>query len=109
MTKFTPDSFDDPDEFLEAAARLTLRLALRCEWVEGCTDKDDDDPDSWNGLYERIGDLMGAYVHSNEGEGEKPDRLMARFAGSVANVIAKVPSIRVAVAEVLASTPDNDP
>jgi len=52
---------------------------------------------------------MGAYVHSNEGEGEKPDRLMARFAGSVANVIAKVRSIRVAVAEVLASTPDNDP
>ena len=34
---------------------------------------------------------------------------MSRFAGSVANVIAKMPSIRVAVAEVLASKPDNDP
>lgn len=55
--KFTLDSFDDPDELLEAAARLTLRLALRCDWVEGCEVKDDDDPDSWNGLYERIGDL----------------------------------------------------
>jgi hypothetical protein len=53
---------------------------------------------------------MRAYVNSPEGQdGVGPDRLMARFAGSVANVIAKVPSIRVAVAEkVLASTPDND-
>jgi hypothetical protein len=101
---------DDPDQLLEMAARLTLRLALRGDWNEGCEDKDDDDPDSWNGLYERIGDLMGAYVNSPEGQdGVGPDRLMARFAGSVANVIAKVPSIRVAVAEVLASTPDNDP
>jgi hypothetical protein len=32
--QFILDSSDDPDELLEAAARLTLRLALRCEWVE---------------------------------------------------------------------------
>jgi hypothetical protein len=107
--KFTPDSFDHPDGLFEAAARLTLRLALRCDWVEGCEDKDDDDPDSWNGLYERIGDLMGAYVHSPEGKGEKPDFLLARFAGTVADVIAKVPSLRAAVAADLASKQDNDP
>jgi hypothetical protein len=107
--KFTPDSFDDPDELLEAAARLTLRLALRCDWVEGCEDKDDNDPDSWNGLYERIQDLMGGYVHSKEGKDERPNFLMSRFAGSVANVIANVPSIRAAVAADLASKQDNDP
>src|SRR5262245_46776889 len=102
--KFTPDSFDDPDELLEAAARLTLRLAPRCDWVEGCADKDDPhDPDSWDGLYERILDLTGAYVHSIEGKNEKPDILMARFAGSVANVIAKEPSLRAAVTAHLAS------
>jgi hypothetical protein len=108
--KFTPDNFDDTDELLEAAARLSLRLALRCDWVEGCEDTDDfDDPDSWDNLYERIRDLMGAYVHSIEGEGEKPDCLMTRFAGSVANVIANRPSIRAAVAAYLASNPDKDP
>src|SRR5262249_32536820 len=54
--KFTPDSFDHPDGLLEAAARLTLRLALRGDWVEGCEDTDDpDDPDSWDSLYMRIG------------------------------------------------------
>jgi hypothetical protein len=47
--------FGDPDQLLKEAARLTLRLALRCEWVEGCEDKDDDDPDSWNDLYDSIG------------------------------------------------------
>jgi hypothetical protein len=108
--KFTPDSFDDPDELLEAAARLTLRLALRCHWVEGCEDKDDpDDPDSWDGLYTRIYDLMGAYAHSMEGKDERPDTLMTRFAGSVANQIAKVPSLRAAVAADLALKQDNDP
>src|SRR5262245_1109715 len=85
---FTPDC-NDPDSLLEAAARLTLRLALRCDWVEGCEDKADDDPDSWNGLYERIQDLTAAYVHSREGEGEKPNYLMSRIAGSVASQIAK--------------------
>ena len=108
--KFTPDSFDDPDEPLEAAARLTLRLALRCHWLEGCEDKaDPNDPDSWDGLYGRIMDLMGAYVHSIEGKGERSDVLMTRFAASVAPVIASVPSLRAAVAAYVASTPDNDP
>jgi hypothetical protein len=106
--KFTPDSFDHPDELLEAAGRLTLRLALRCDWVEGCEAKDDDDPDSWNSLYERIQDLMGAHVHSLEGKDERPDTLLTRFAGSVANQIAEVPSLRAAVAAHLASTQDND-
>ena len=103
--KFTPDSFDDPDELLEAAARLTLRLALRCDWV----DKDDDDPDSWNGLYERIGDLMGAYVHSREGKGEKPDLLLTHFAASVGAIIALGPSLRAVLAADVASKPDDDP
>jgi hypothetical protein len=107
--KFTLPGFDDPDELLEAAARLTLRLALRCDWVEGCTDKDDRDPDSWNGLYERIQDLMGAYCHSREGRGEKPNYLLSRFAGCVANQLARVPSLRMAIAEDLASKQDNDP
>jgi hypothetical protein len=75
-----PIPFDDnPDEMLEAAARLTLRLALRCDWVEGCEDTDHPhDPDSWDSLYERIRDLMGAYVHSREGKDEKPSNLLAR-------------------------------
>jgi hypothetical protein len=107
--KFTPDSFDHPDELLEAAARVTLRLALRCDWVEGCEAKADIDPDSWVSLYDRIQTLMGADVNSIEGEDEKPNHLMSRFAGSVANQIAKVPSIRVAVAAYLASTKDGDP
>jgi hypothetical protein len=105
---FAPDNFNHPDDLLEAAARLALRLAMRCDWVEGCEDKDDD-PDSWNGLYKRIQDLMAAYVHSREGKDEKPNYLMSRFAGSVANVIANVPSLRAAVAAHLASTQDNDP
>jgi hypothetical protein len=106
-----PIPFDDnPDEMLEAAARLTLRLALRCDWVEGCEDTDDPhDPDSWDSLYERIRDLMGAYVHSREGKDEKPSYLLARFAGSVAHVIASIPSLRGAVAADLASKTDNDP
>jgi hypothetical protein len=108
--KFTPDNFNHPDDLLEAAARLSLRLALRCDWVEGCEDTDDyGDPDSWNSLYERIYDLMGAYVHSREGKDEAPDTLMTRFAGSVANQIAQVPSLRAAVAAHLASRQDNDP
>jgi len=100
-----------PDELLEAAARLTLRLALRCDWVEGCEDKDDpDEPDSWNGIYERIGDLMEAYIHSREGQdGSGPDRLMTRFADIVADTLAKIPSLRTTVAAYVASRPDEDP
>jgi hypothetical protein len=108
--RFTLDNFNHPDDLLEAAARLTLRLSQRCDWVEGCEDTDDpNDPDSWDSLYVRIGDLMGAYVHSREGKGEDPDILMTRFAGSVAHIIASVPSLRAAVATALAAKPDNDP
>jgi len=106
--KFTLDSFDDPEQLLAAAARLTLRLVLRCEW-EGCEPKDDDDPDSWDSLYDRISDLMGAYAHSSEGKGQPPNFLMARFAATVADVIAKVPSLQAAVAADLAAKQDNDP
>src|SRR5262245_29011765 len=68
---------ENPDELLEAAARLSLRLTQRCDWVEGCEDTDDpNDRDSWNSLYERIRDLMGAYVKD-----ESPDTLLTRFAG----------------------------
>ena len=106
--KFTLDSFDDPEQLLTAAARLTLRLVPRCEW-ERCTPKDDDDPDSWQSLYDRISDLMGAYAHSSEGKGQPPEFLMARFAATVADVIAKVPSLQAAVAADLAAKQDNDP
>ena len=106
--KFTLDSFDDPEQLLAAAARLTLRLVLRCEW-EGCEPKDDDDPDSWQSLYDRISDLMGAYAHSSEGKGQPPEFLMARFAATVGDVIAKVPSLQAAVAADLAAKQDNDP
>jgi hypothetical protein len=107
--RFTPDSFGYyDDQLLEAAARLTLRLALRCDWVEGCEPLDDDDPDSWNSLYERIQNVMAAYVNSREGKDE-PSFLLSRFAGSVAHVIASEPSLLAAVAAYLASTQDNDP
>jgi hypothetical protein len=108
--KFNSNIFDDdPDELLAAAARLTLRLSQRCWWVEGCEDLDCDDPDSWDGLYDRIWDLMGAFTYSREGVGQDPTFLMALFASRVANVIANVPSIRAAVAADLASKQDNDP
>ena len=111
--KFTPDNFgypDHPDGLLEAAARLTLRLAMRCDWVEGCEDTDDqNDPDSWNSLYVRIGHLTSAYAHSGEGKDHDPGSALAYFAGSVAHVIASVPSLRAAVAAHLASIRDNDP
>ena len=108
---FTPDSFGAAyphDQLLEAAARLTLRLVPRCEWVQGYTGKDDDDPDSWDSLYDRIIDLMGAYVHSPEGE-DKPEFLLSLFAANVAYVIAKEPSLLAAVAAHLAAKQDDDP
>ena len=103
---------DNPDELLEAAARLTLRLALRCDWEEGCEDTDDPyDPDSWDSLYNRIGDLMGAYINSREGisEDKGPDVCMTHFAASVAAVIASLPSLRAAIAADVTSKPDEDP
>jgi hypothetical protein len=52
---------------------------------------------------------MGAYAHSSEGKGQPPEFLMARFAATVADVIAKVPSLQAAVAADLAAKQDNDP
>jgi hypothetical protein len=83
---------DDPDKILDTAARLTLRLALRCDWVEGCEAKDDDDPDSWNSLCDRIGVLMGAYANSPENAGEEPSTLMRHVAFHIARVIADIPN-----------------
>jgi hypothetical protein len=109
--KFTPESFGYPnhsDGLLEAAARLTLRLAMRCDWVEGCEDTDDpDDPDSWDSLYMRIGGLTAAYTHKSGAD--DVGNSLAYFAGSVAHVIASVPSLRAAIAAHLASTQDSDP
>jgi hypothetical protein len=97
------------DDLLQAAARLTLRLAPRCEWVEGCKNTaEPHDPDSWDSLYERIRALMTAYADRPEGRDGKAT-LMTRFAGSVADQIVKVPALRAAVAAHLASTQDNDP
>jgi hypothetical protein len=42
-TEVTSDDFDHPDELLNAAARLSLRLSQRCDWIEGCEAKDDND------------------------------------------------------------------
>src|SRR5262245_17062260 len=57
--KFTSNNFNHPDDLLEAAARPTLRLALRCDWVKGYEDRDDlDDPDSWDSLNEAPEILM---------------------------------------------------
>jgi hypothetical protein len=113
MNKFTPDSFNHPDGLLEGAARLTLRLVLQCDWVEGYTHDhnpdDHDDPKSWSGLYIRIHKLMRAYVRGPEGKGETPEWLLARFAYTVAYVIANMPSLRAAVAADLATKPDDDP
>jgi len=91
-TRFTP---------LMAAACLTLRLALRDHG-----DKDPDDPDSWDTLYKRIDDLMGAYARGAEGEGERPEVLLGLFASHVAHVIASTPSIRAAVAVALTTKQD---
>jgi hypothetical protein len=104
--RLLPKSLDD---LLEAAARLTLRLALRCDWVPGVKNTiDPHDPDSFDNLYERIRALMKAYTDSREGRDDKAT-LMTRFAGSVANQIAKVPALRAAVAAHLVATTDNDP
>jgi hypothetical protein len=103
-----PVRFDQPDALLEAAARLTLRLTLRGDWVD--TDPGNpDDPDSGEGLYRRIQVLMAAFVNSVDGKDTNPKYLLARFAGAVANQIAKVPSLRAAVEAYVASTPENDP
>jgi hypothetical protein len=99
---FTPASFsfNDPDELLDVAARLTMRLALI---------HPGDDEEAWNSLYSRITDLMGAYANSTEGEGVAPGWLMGRFANAVAVLVREVPSVRAALAADLASKPDEDP
>jgi hypothetical protein len=114
--KFVDRFEDNPDELLNAAARLTLRLALRCVLVDGRWGDDpdlenDDDPDSWGGIYERIRILMGAYIRSREGvsEDKGPDICMAHLAASIAAVIANIPSLRAAIAADVVLKPDEDP
>lgn len=83
----------DTNELLEEAARLTLRLSLRCnDWlVEGAN------LDSLNSLWMRIQDLMHAYVISEEGKMLSENMSLSNFAMAVANAIANVPSIQEAV------------
>jgi hypothetical protein len=88
---------ENPDDLFEAAARLSLCLALHT-----------DDPDSRGKLYERIRDLMIAYGYFFVGRDRK-STVLARFAAAVADQIAKVPSLRQALATHLATTADNDP
>jgi hypothetical protein len=105
-SKFTPDRFNDNDhELLMAAARLTLRLALNDR------NSEIDDPNSFFSLYERIEDLMAAYVNTEDGkvDADKPSAMLSTFANAVAMTIAMSPPLRVAVADHLASTQDNDP
>ena len=88
-----------------AAARLTLRLALNDPNSEF------DDPNSFFSLYERIQDLMAAYVNSEDGKfnSAEPGAMLATFANAVAMTIARSPSLRAAVAAYLVTTPNNDP
>jgi hypothetical protein len=61
--KFIPDRFDGDDhELLMAAARLTLRLVLHDPHSEI------DDLNNLLSLYERIDNLMTAYVNSEDGK-----------------------------------------
>jgi hypothetical protein len=104
--KFTPDSFDGNDhELLMAAARLTLRLALNDR------DSEIDDPNNFFSLYERIENLMAAYVNSEDGkvDADKPSAMLSTFANAVAMTIAMSPPLRAAVAAYLATTQDSDP
>jgi hypothetical protein len=85
----------NPDDLFEAAARLTLRLALHT-----------DDPDG--SLHERIRNLMIAYGYFFAGK-DRRSTVLTGFAAAVADQIAKVPSLRQALATHLATTADNDP
>jgi hypothetical protein len=100
----------DPTQLLDQAARLTLCLALRCDWVEGCEDKDDADPDSWNGLYERIGDLMEAYINILQNDSDSdPATALRHFAFHLARIIANIPSLRKAIEADVASNSRGSP
>jgi hypothetical protein len=105
-SKFTPDRFNDNDhELLMAAARLTLRLALHER------DSEIDDPNNFFSLFERIENLMAAYVNSEDGkfDADTPSLMLSSFANAVAMTIAMSPPLRAAVADHLASEQDNDP
>ena len=95
-----PPAFPTPEKLLEEAARLTLRLALRCD------DRYKDvDLEPLNSLYGRIQDLMHAFVLSSEAKTMSENYMLSRFALAVADVIAQVPSLQAAVAANL----DDDP
>jgi hypothetical protein len=112
----------NPDDLLETAARLSLRLALhtaQCdedrEWLEWL-DVPPDSPDSRENLCERIRDLMTAYGYFFVGK-DRRSTVLTRFAAAVADQIGKVPSVQAAIARNLAAKevdkllalPDNDP
>jgi hypothetical protein len=102
--KFTPDRFDgDGYALLMAAARLTLRLAL----IDPNSEIDHL-TDSFN-LFDRIQNLMNAYIHSEDGkvDADNPSAMLISFANAVAITIAQSPSLRAALAAHLAT--DNDP
>jgi hypothetical protein len=105
--KFIPDRFDSNDhELLMAAARLTLRLVLHDP------NSEIDDPNNFFSLYERVDNLMAAYVNSEDGKEDadlSPSTSLSAFASAVAMTIAGEPSLRAAVAAHLASTRDRDP
>jgi hypothetical protein len=105
--KFIPDRFDGNDhELLMAAARLTLRLVLHNP------NSEIDDPNNFHSLYERIDNLMAAYVNSEDGKADaddQPSTMLSAFASAVAMTIADEPSLRAAVAAHLATKQDNDP
>jgi hypothetical protein len=105
--KFIPDRFDGNNhELLMAAARLTLRLALNGP------DSEIDEPNNLFSLYERIENLLAAYVNSEDGKADaddQPSTMLSTFASAVAMTIADEPSLRAAVAAHLATKQDNDP
>jgi hypothetical protein len=65
----------DYDELLREAVRVALRIDV------------DPTNDDWDDLYDRIGQLIGAYIDSPEGKGENPLYLMSRLAACVSDVI----------------------
>jgi hypothetical protein len=67
----------DYDELLREAVRVALRMNT------------DPTRDDWDDLYDRIRDLMDAYIHSPEGAGEDASTLMCRLAACIADVIPR--------------------
>jgi hypothetical protein len=94
--------FDNSDEHLTPAARLTLRL------VPAVLNYD---KASFLDLFNRIAKLMAAYVSSEKGKKRagSPDLLMTAAVGEIAAFSAGEPLLRDAVVRYLAATVDDDP